>query len=1043
MLLYIQSMLLVDADLTSSVGRLFIGIFLLVLNILLVAVVVYGAGSTVRKASAVASNVMRASKRMTRMSVRRMTRLSKSTSNASQIPMQEIELGELSEYMHTSNPMHGRSMADIDTEAVSIQDAASANEVNYKSPPITPGIIRLLTLSCFAYNMIWLKGTLIFPPDLILRQYSDNGYQRLMVYFAFFVLWAVPTFILGRGGIHYLLKQNAAFFLPGDLFVFDTFLRVILGIMAAPIVIFQVGAAFVFSLMFQQTDTSQIPWLSQDPQTRNGVPHLYDFSECGFLQMLRGNSSFNYHSLVALIQAIRSGDIAMVKGEYLIHLAHANRHFVKRQDLPDDAYLKVWPPRWAPFGTSMERLQFWLVFGCALLFLVFDVCPLVFAKHIDFTWAYYSVFGPFASLIWVSYSVFVMPVYDLIAGYEIVALSYLWLTPEHPDANGEQLRFLAPLIQAFEEEEQKPSAFFVDFMSLYQHDSEYTAFTIIEEMVEKTTVDDDWKFHEHKVWILQQQGTGKTMKLGERELHLARLSEPIIVENTGASDASGVTLCATMPEGLGDVGVWRKLPVLDPRNEPGATWTATVDVPPEAVAGAEVTFKFPSKLNTETMRVGSVIQVRALRSDAENASFKRGLTQYTNLMYGSEKTHVWMLTKVPGWATPPEDLPPESDLPPGTRDYSTSGWCFTERAISSVVTPAKQLLDLGLVYDPTTKLPIENFTLEMCAHARDPPMTPAMFEAIMELGPGEVGAKKFTSGADKKIVKKIFHNCYDLCIRDARSLKFGGLGWSDEDLRILRGSLKDCRGLLLLDLHANPNITMDGLRHILDTLGNLRVLDLRGTGIRSTDEPEIQAACPRLVKATLTRKITLTRKTLLVGVIESGEAGGDEHETVISPFSATSASGSASTSISVPEDDNSDIGFGIRPSTDIDLSDVYGQASEISAHSEAKEGEMKDELVSPRKVTARDSALASRMQQQGSSSSRAEEDSGEGNDEDGVAPLPGLSTARASGISAARASSPGLSSNRMSQLQTFSRVSLAPKSPKSPKKAKAVRFNSM
>lgn len=39
---------------------------------------------------------------------------------------------------------------------------------------------------------------------------------------------------------------------------------------------------------------------------------------------------------------------------------------------------------------------------------------------------------------------FTLPVLVIIESYNVVALSYIWSKPEHPDPNGQQLRFLAP-----------------------------------------------------------------------------------------------------------------------------------------------------------------------------------------------------------------------------------------------------------------------------------------------------------------------------------------------------------------------------------------------------------------------------------------------------------------------------------------------------------------------------------------------------------------------------------------------------------------------
>lgn len=65
------------------------------------------------------------------------------------------------------------------------------------------------------------------------------------------------------------------------------------------------------------------------------------------------------------------------------------------------------------------------------------------------------------------FNVWLLPLQFLVESHQLVALSYLWVSPEHPDPNVEQLRFLAPLIESLEKD-SGPSLFFIDYASLYQ-----------------------------------------------------------------------------------------------------------------------------------------------------------------------------------------------------------------------------------------------------------------------------------------------------------------------------------------------------------------------------------------------------------------------------------------------------------------------------------------------------------------------------------------------------------------------------------------------
>ena len=445
----------------------------------------------------------------------------------------------------------------------------------------------------------------------------------------------------------------------------------------------------------------------------------------------------DYHKTMAIAAAIRSGDVVLVRGEYLVNLSKDKKKLPRRQDLPIEATL--YPPPFAlkdlrnkqptrrccvnrkSCSCSKVMFDFWRIgfslafFSIVYFFLALDNSNIYFSSmdaiyaDVPFLNTWFNISSSssvkhiyFANAILgtglLYFHVWLLPLQMIVETYNIVALSYMWMTPEHPDPNGEQLSFLASLIKSFEKE-HGPSAFFIDYASLYQ----------------------------------------------------------------------------------------------------------------------------------------------TPRTKAEEASFKRGLKKLVNLFYGSEKTHVWMNT-----------VPPKSC----DREYDVSGWCFTEKTISSVITPSEKLLDIGRILDPETNLPDASkvdlskwsTVVKACTLGkREAPMPPDEFR--YQIAPDN--GKHFTSGADVEVVTQIFDRCYRLCIIHAKFLDFARLGWTDDDLVQLSKVMADCKRLVGLNLRGNPGITMAGLRLLLPYLSGARMLDIRGIAEgadahNAVNVDEILRACPQL-----------------------------------------------------------------------------------------------------------------------------------------------------------------------------------------------------
>jgi hypothetical protein len=114
------------------------------------------------------------------------------------------------------------------------------------------------------------------------------------------------------------------------------------------------------------------------------------------------------------------------------------------------------------------------------------------------------------------------------------------------------------------------------------------------------------------------------------------------------------------------------------------------------------------------------------RKPEEEERFKRALKSSMNVLYGSACTTVLMLTSVAAWSD---------------RKYDVSGWCNTEKAISSVIKPAKALQDLGHAIDQFEARKVaRKIVPTLCMHAafRASGQTAAKQVAYMASRRGEI-----------------------------------------------------------------------------------------------------------------------------------------------------------------------------------------------------------------------------------------------------------------------------------------------------------------
>lgn len=475
-------------------------------------------------------------------------------------------------------------------------------------------------------------------------------------------------------------------------------------------------------------------------------------------------SFFNDHvTKLSLLLILRQANCILVKGSYLADLADQGQQLPRRQEVPEKAVVQA-------NCTSIYRMIRTLtgksrVLRIGAFIIVFALVFLMVFTIADAMWPLPNV--PRSYMPWVDQwdtndwtkldgrdlkfelSCRAFKLVDLAIGLfflsglclglflfriDVVVISYLWIDPEHPDVNGDQLKFLGHMLKAYGcergDDDLERVAVFIDCTSMYQHTSQYFPCTIIG---------------------IQAEGEKNTFKV--------RLTQS------------------------GDI---------------------VDDVDPSLM-------KLLSAEASRGPHVGDAYEVRVPRDSEQDNNFKLCLKYSINLLYGSSWSTVWMLTKPP---------PNRSGGP--SREYDESGWCTTERAISSVIKPSDAVLDLGRVYpDIMETRPADINWIEdvvkVCTTNRRPPLAPTQFNAVIR-------SKVFTNGADVDVVQRIYKNAYDNMIGTAARLDFSSLSWTDADMESLATVLDDCRHLRVLAL-SDQDITDRGMESLMASLKNVTTLE--------------------------------------------------------------------------------------------------------------------------------------------------------------------------------------------------------------------------
>lgn len=194
------------------------------------------------------------------------------------------------------------------------------------------------------------------------------------------------------------------------------------------------------------------------------------------------------------------------------------------------------------------------------------------------------------------------------------------------------------------------------------------------------------------------------------------------------------------------------------------------------------------------------------RSVEEQASYERSLV-HMDLWYAHERTCVWLLTK----------------QPPDTEPYRERCWPSFERAVSQMITPDGNLLDLGL-FDGRCKDWAR--TLEVCKARPQPPTVPETFAM-------ELQRKAVSQSSDRHYLASKYREAFTELLGLARQLDFRAVSWGAAEICSLAETVQRCSALEVLDLAENQigDRGAETLAAVLLHCYGLRKLDLSGCDI--------------------------------------------------------------------------------------------------------------------------------------------------------------------------------------------------------------------
>jgi len=151
------------------------------------------------------------------------------------------------------------------------------------------------------------------------------------------------------------------------------------------------------------------------------------------------------------------------------------------------------------------------------------------------------------------------------------------------------------------------------------------------------------------------------------------------------------------------------------------------------------------------------VDANGVRTAAEDVIFKKGLS-IINLLYGSDKTFVVQLTKMPEVSFEGMNAIP----------YGNRGWCCFEQTVAGIVKPKVYLMNLGIVdvdlFDEQKAITLEGIASKCCSGML-PPLSPSSMHQLLQ-------RSQFTNGADVEKVSSMYKSFFEDVSGAAEFLNF-------------------------------------------------------------------------------------------------------------------------------------------------------------------------------------------------------------------------------------------------------------------------------
>ena len=196
---------------------------------------------------------------------------------------------------------------------------------------------------------------------------------------------------------------------------------------------------------------------------------------------------------------------------------------------------------------------------------------------------------------------------------------------------------------------------------------------------------------------------------------------------------------------------------------------------PEAKEEGEERDAFIAALKAKTAFYGGEAYDKS-RSEAEGRPFKAALDNM-EVWYAHAGTTVVLLTETPEGSS--------------ALAYLLRGWPTFESSVAMLIKPGVSNMEWPTLID---------VSLRASKCKRFAPLTPeGMHTLLME--------KKFTNGADREVVVKLYTNVAERCIYPAKVLDYFGMGFGDEEMKVLCEWFPKCEEVKELYLMNNAFTT--------------------------------------------------------------------------------------------------------------------------------------------------------------------------------------------------------------------------------------------